>query len=393
MVLLFRQVLSKPNQTTIIAFFAVSDTTLTFSQTRTCAAVSRGLCPEGNEQSGKNHHEKKHCSMHCRPQKLIEDDFWRKRRQTPDRDSETLKTQIYTDTNSVNKIRGTWSTRKKSIFPNPSTPVAGRKELPANKPTETKWYRESKTLEILTAAARLVVQAEDGPAIEALKWPEHAFARPWTFQGPPSPSCTSVAPTNRPNESAPEEPAKSEPTEGASATSDAGTQENESPNPDQRKDKQQWISPNSNNHGSKSSTGLKIAQINDNHLLHKKRITFMNYVKLNPQAPEFFPHNFRGQSLTVTIGHPNINRLRFKMDNLQSIFNTHKIHIMGIADWLGWTTQFQMAKYTSRDTACSDMIVKGKQEVVYVSTSTTVSKCAYYHWVICALKLKCSGLL
>ena len=42
-----------------------------------------------------------------------------------------------------------------------------------------------------------------------------------------------------------------------------------------------------------------------------------------------------GQSLNVTIGHLNINRLRFKMDNLQSLFNTHKIHIMGITEtWL-----------------------------------------------------------
>ena len=94
-----------------------------------------------------------------------------------------------------------------------------------------------------TVSARLVVQAEDGPAIEALEWPEHVFARPWSFLGPPSPNRTSVAPTNRPNESAPEGPANSisEPTstEGASASSDAGTQENESPNPDQRKDKQQ----------------------------------------------------------------------------------------------------------------------------------------------------------
>ena len=102
---------------------------------------------------------------------------------------------------------------------------------------------------------------------------------------------------------------------------------------------------NSNNHGSNSSNGLKIAQINDNHLLHKKPITSMTYfIKLNPQAPEFFPHNFRarGQNLTVTIGHLNIDRLRFKMDNLQSTLNTHKIHIMGITEtWLDWQHNFR----------------------------------------------------
>ena len=53
-----------------------------------------------------------------------------------------------------------------------------------------------------------------------------------------------------------------------------------------------------------------------------------NGFKITPRCTE-------AQRLTVTIGHLNINRLRFKMDNLQSILNTHKIHIMGITEtWL-----------------------------------------------------------
>ena len=61
-----------------------------------------------------------------------------------------------------------------------------------------------------TVSARLVVSAEDGTKIEAIRWPDHVFARPWRFPMSSSPTVSSPT-TGEASEPKIESPAAAEP--------------------------------------------------------------------------------------------------------------------------------------------------------------------------------------
>ena len=59
---------------------------------------------------------------------------------------------------------------------------------------------------------------------------------------------------------------------------------------------------------------------------------------LNPKAHEFVPQNSSSYHTVITIGHLNINHLRYKMEEIREIIIHHKLHILGVTEtWLDQT--------------------------------------------------------
>ena len=59
---------------------------------------------------------------------------------------------------------------------------------------------------------------------------------------------------------------------------------------------------------------------------------------LNPKAHEFVPQSSSSYHTVITIGHLNINHLRYKMEEIREIIIHHKLHILGVTEtWLDQT--------------------------------------------------------